>query len=215
MTKLVLHGYWRSTAVYRVRIGLHLKGLEFDQAPVDLSKGAQHAADYLKIAPQGLVPSLETEEGVLTQSVAILEWLEERWPRPALLPASPGERAIVRAMAQIVACDIHPLNNLRVQTHLRESLAATSEHLSVWTGRWIREGFAALETLIARYGGDFAFGDRPSLADCMLIPQVYSARRFATPLDDFPLIRVIDARARSHPAFVAAAPEAQADALPV
>jgi maleylpyruvate isomerase len=209
---LVLHGYWRSTASYRVRIGLALKGLDFQHAPHDLRLGAHHDPGFKALAPQGLVPVLETPDGVISQSLAILEWLEERFPAPALLPASPGDRAVVRAMADAIACDIHPLNNLRVLNALRDEFSASPEQITTWIGRWIREGFAALEALIVRYGGTHAFGNKPGFADCCLVPQVYSARRFGIELESFPAIVAVDECARAIPAFAAAHPGQQPDA---
>lgn len=204
-----LHDYWRSGAAYRVRIALHLKGIAYDIAAHDLRCGDQRAPDYLAVNPQGLVPALDTGTATLTQSLAILEWLDERYPAVPLLPADAESRAIVRGMAQIVCCDIHPLNNLRVLTALRRDLGASEEQVEAWIGRWIGEGFAALEVLIARHGGAYAFGDQPGLVDCCLVPQVYSARRFNVPLGRFPLIEAVAARAEAHPAFAAAAPHRQ------
>jgi maleylpyruvate isomerase len=211
---LRLHGYWRSTASYRVRIGLNLKGLAYEQAPHDLRTGAQHDPDYLALSPQGLVPALETAAVNLVQSLAILEWLEERFPEPPLLPADVDSRAVVRGMAALVACDIHPLNNLRVLGALRAELRADQAQVDAWIARWIGEGFTALEQLVARHGGEFAFGDTPSLADCCLIPQVYSAERFAVDLTAFPRIRAVAARAGRLEAFAAAHPSRQPDADP-
>jgi maleylpyruvate isomerase len=211
---LRLHGYWRSTASYRVRIALALKGVAYDQANLDLRLGAHRSAPYRDLAPQGLVPALEVGDAVLTQSLAIIEWLEERFPTPPLLPAAPLERAIVRAMAETVACDIHPLNNLRVLEALRTDFAARPDQIDSWIDRWIGEGFAALEVMVARHGGEFAFGDAPSLADCCLVPQVYSARRFGVDLEEFPNIRRVDERARRLTPFAAAHPGRQPDADP-
>jgi maleylpyruvate isomerase len=212
MNGLVLHGYWRSTASYRVRIGLNLKGLAFQQASRDLRIGAHHDPGFKALTPQGLVPVLETQDGVISQSLAILEWLEDTHPVPALLPNSPGDRAIVRGMAAAIACDIHPLNNLRVLDALRSEFSASSVQVSAWISHWIGEGFAALETLIGRYGGTFAFGDELGIADCCLVPQVYSARRFGVELKDFPVILAVDERARAIPAIAEAHPERQPDA---
>jgi maleylpyruvate isomerase len=211
---LILHGYWRSTAAYRVRIALAFKGLAFGQAPHDLRLGGQREAAFLTVSPQGLVPALETPDGTFTQSLAILEWLEERFPQPALLPTRAADRAVVRAMAASIACDIHPLNNLRVLNALRANFAASQEQLEAWIAHWIGEGFAALETWIGRCGGDFAFGDSPGMADCCLVPQVFSARRFNVDLSAFPLIEAVDSRARSLAAFAAAHPDLQPDADP-
>lgn len=211
---LRLHGYWRSTAAYRVRIGLNLKGLVYEQAPHDLRTGQQRDPGYLALAPQGLVPALETGGGVFPQSLAILEWLEERFPAPPLLPADPDQRAVVRCMAALVACDIHPLNNLRVLNALRADLHADPAQVEAWIARWIGEGFAALEQLVARHGGAFAFGDAPTLADCCLVPQVYSAERFSVDLTPYPRIRAAAARAAELAAVDAAHPARQPDADP-
>lgn len=211
---LRLHSYWRATAPYRVRIGLNLKGLPYDYEPVHLVRGVQHSEAYKAVNRQELVPSLTTEDGqVLTQSLAILEWLEETHPQPALLPASPGDRAVVRAMAAIVACDIHPLNNLRIQQKL-SALGVDDAGRDLWSRRWIDDGFAALEPMVAAHGRGFAFGDTPGLADCLLIPQVYSAHRYGVALDPYPAIAAVAARAAEHPAFAAAHPDRQPDAQP-
>jgi len=212
VNRLVLHGYWRSTAAYRVRIALALKGIAFDQAAHDLRLGAQRDADYLALSPQGLVPVLETQDGALTQSLAILEWLEDRFPAPPLLPIPPDERAVVRAMAATVACDIHPLNNLRVLNALRADFSASEDQVQAWIARWIREGFTAMDVLIGLHGGAFAFGDSPSFADCCLVPQVYAARRFNVDLRAFPAIADVDRRAAALEAFASAHPDRQPDA---
>ena len=211
---LVLHGYWRSGAAYRTRIALNLKGLAYESRAVDLRAGEQRAGAYLALAPQGMVPALETDSGVLTQSPAILEWLEETHPDPPLLPADPRERAEVRAMAALVGCDIHPLNNLRVLRALKRDLSASDQQIAAWQARWIGDGFKALETLIARQGGGFAWGDRPTLADCYLVPQVYAAERFGVDLQPCPLIRAVADRCRTMEPFAAAHPDRQPDADP-
>lgn len=211
---LILHAYWRSGTSYRTRIALNLKGLSYETRPVNLAAGEQGRAAYRALQPQGLVPALEADGRVLTQSPAILEWLEEVHPDPPLLPADPGERAEVRAMAALIACDVHPLNNLRVLRALRRELKASDEQLFAWEARWIGDGFAALEQLIARHGQGFCFGDTPTLADCCLIPQVYSAVRFGVDLQPYPLIRAVDARAGEMDAFAAAHPDRQPDAMP-
>lgn len=211
---LVLQSYWRATAPYRVRIGLNLKGLAYDYAPVHLVKGVQHSDEYRALNAQELVPSLVTEDGrTLTQSLAILEWLEEVHPVPPLLPADAYDRAVVRAMAGIVACDIHPLNNLRIQQQLT-ALGVDDAGREVWSQRWINDGFRALEPMVARHGQGFAFGATPTLADCCLIPQVYSAHRYGVALDPYPAIAAVAARAAEHPAFAAAHPDRQPDATP-
>lgn len=207
---LTLHGYWRSSAAYRVRLALGLKGLSYDSIAHDLRTGAQRAEAYRALQPQGLVPALETSDGVVIQSPAILEWIEERYPDPPLLPGDSAGRAMVRAMAAIVACDIHPINNLRVLTHLREELYADEAAIRRWIGRWVAEGFAALETLIARHGAGYAYGDRPTLADCHILPQVYNAERFAVDLTPFP--RLVAAANRLRERVPEAVPEAQGDA---
>jgi maleylpyruvate isomerase len=209
---MILHGYWRSGAAYRTRIALELKGLAYEQAGHDLRTGAQKDAAYVALNPQGMVPALEVEGAVLTQSPAILEWLEEAHPAPPLLPADAVGRAHVRAMAALIGCDIHPLNNLRVGKALREGFGADQAAVDAWAARWIVSGFEALEALVARHGAGWCFGDAPTLADCYLIPQIYSARRFNVPLDAFPRLLAIDETARTHPAFAAAHPDRQPDA---
>jgi maleylacetoacetate isomerase/maleylpyruvate isomerase len=209
---LILHSYWRATAPYRVRIALNLKGLAYDYAPVDLAGGEQRGEAYRALNPQGLTPALETEDGrVLTQSLAILEWLEEVHPVPPLLPADPFDRAAVRAMCGLVACDIHPLNNLRVQQQLAR-MGQDEAARQAWTQRWIHDGFTALEPAIARHGAGFAFGAEPTLADCLLIPQLYSAERYEVDLTSYPAIRAVAQRCAEHPAFQAAHPDRQPDA---
>ncbi len=209
---MILHGYWRSGAAYRTRIALALKGLAYDQRGVDLRTGEQRSEAFASLNPQGMVPALEVEGRVLTQSPAILEWLEEAHPAPALLPVDPLGRAHVRAMAALIGCDIHPLNNLRVGKALRETFGADQTAVDAWAARWIIPGFGALEALVARHGAGWCFGGAPTLADCYLVPQVYSARRFNVPLDAFPRLLAIDAAAAAHPAFIAAHPDAQPDA---
>ena len=208
--RLVLHDYWRSTASYRVRIALNIKGLRYERAGHDLTAGGHHAADYLALNPQGLVPALDTGSGIIAQSGAILEWLEERYPEPALLPTEAGARAIVRSMAQIVACDIHPLNNLRVQAYLRGTLCSDDAQVSGWITTWMREGFGALEGLVAQHGGRFAYGDSPTLADCFLVPQCYSAQRYGVAMDDFPHLTAAAAHAATLAPFAQAHPDRQA-----
>ena len=209
---MILHGYWRSGAAYRTRIALALKGLAYRQQGVDLRTGAQRSEAFVALNPQGMVPALEVDGVVLTQSPAILEWLEEAYPAPALLPTDALGRARVRAMAALIGCDIHPLNNLRIGKALRETFGADQAAVDAWAARWILPGFEALEALIDRHGAGWSFGDAPTLADCYLIPQLYSARRFNVPLEAFPRLLAIDAVAARHPAFIAAHPETQPDA---
>src|SRR5690348_16542847 len=163
--RLVLHGYWRSGTSYRTRIALNVKVVAYDQATHDLRTGAQQSIAFRALNPQGLVPALETSEGVLTQSSAILEWLEERYPEPPLLPTEPAGRAIVRAMAMTVACDIHPLNNLRVLKYLKSTLSHEQEAVDGWARHWICGGFDALEAMISQHGGRFAYGDSLTFAE--------------------------------------------------
>ena len=210
---LVLHSYWRATAPYRVRIALNLKGLAFDYVPVNLLAGDQHGEAYRALNPQELTPALQTEDGrLLTQSLAILEWLEETHPVPPLLPADPFDRARVRAMAAIVACDIHPLNNLRIQQQLTR-MGLDADARMVWTQRWINDGFTALEPMVAAHTAGFAFGAEPTLADCLLIPQVFSAEQYKVDLAPYPAIRAVAAHCATLPAFQAAHPRRQPDAV--
>jgi maleylacetoacetate isomerase/maleylpyruvate isomerase len=211
---LVLHSMWRATAPYRVRIGLALKGLDYAYVGHDLVGGEARRAPYADLNRQGLVPALQTDDGVLTQSLAILEWLEETHPQPPLLPKAPRERAIVRAMAEIVACDIHPLNNLRVLQALGElGHPIGGEEQLAWAQRWINAGFAALEPMVAEHGTGFAFGAAPSLADCCLVPQIWACSRFRVDLAPYPSLRAAYANAEAHPAFQSAHPERQPDAV--
>lgn len=209
---LTLHGYWRSGTTYRCRIGLNLKGLAYETRSYDLRKGEHTDAAYRTLNPQMLVPALQTDGGVLTQSPAILEWLEERFPEPPLLPSEPGDRATVRAMAALVACDIHPLQNLRVLKALKRDLAADETQLKAWPQHWIADGLQALEQLVAEHGRGFCFGDTPTLADCYLVPQLYSARRFEVDLGPYPHLSAVEARCAAMPAFAEAQPERQPDA---
>lgn len=208
---MILHGYWRSGTSYRTRIALNLKGLDYRQAPIDLRTGAQKSDSYLALNPQGLVPALEVDGQVLTQSPAILEWLEETHPEPALLPKDAAGRAVVRAMSALIGCDVHPLNNLRVLKAIK-ALGADQDASDQWARQWIAEGFAALEALVARHGRGWCYGDQPTLADCYLVPQIYSAKRFNADLTPYPHLLAIDERAQAHPAFQAAHPDQQPDA---
>lgn len=207
---LTLHGYWRSSAAYRVRLALALKGLPYRDVPHDLRIGEQRDAAYRALQPQGLVPVLEGPDGALIQSPAILEWLDERYPDPPLLPADAAGRAVVRGMAAIIACDVHPINNLRVLTYLRREMAADDDAVRRWIAHWIGEGFAALEILVQRHGHGYAYGDTPTLADCHILPQVYNAERFGVDLTPYPAI--VASAARLNQRLPQAAPEAQGDA---
>lgn len=209
-----LYGYFRSSAAYRVRIVANLKGLALDQFPINLVKGEQREAANLARNPQGLVPTLVTDQGhALNQSLAICEYLEERYPTPAILPSDLEGRARVRALAQVIACEIHPLNNLRVLKHLTGELGVSEEEKLAWYRHWVATGFDALEAMLNDgHSGDFCHGNTPTLADACLVPQVFNAERFKCDLVPYPRIQAIAARARALPAFAKAAPEAQVDA---
>ena len=209
---MILHGYWRSGASYRVRIALNLKGITYDNAAHDLRKGEQKAADYVALNPQGMVPALQDGDLILTQSPAILEWLEETHPEPTLMPKGANERATVRAMAALIGCDIHPLNNLRVLKAIRSEFNADQAAVDAWAAGWIAPGFDALEALIARHGAEWSFGDAPTLVDCYLIPQMYSARRFNMDLSSWPRLLAVEHTALAHPTFASAHPDLQPDA---
>lgn len=208
---MLLYDYFRSSAAFRLRIALNLKGLGYASVPVNLVANEQRQADYLQLNPLGLVPALATAEGeLLTQSVAILEWLEEQYPAPPLLPADALGRARVRAMVQTIACDIHPLNNLRVQRYLVDTLGASEEAKLTWYHHWIALGFAALEQQVT--GDRYCYGDSPTFADACLLPQVFNARRFEQDLQPYPRLRAIATHLEQLPAFAAATPEAVAPA---
>jgi maleylpyruvate isomerase len=206
-----LHGYFRSSAAYRVRIALNLKGLSAEHLPHHLRKGEQHDPAYLAINPQGLVPTLQDGGVTITQSLAIIEWLDEIHPEPPLLPKDPLRRAKVRAFAMALACDTHPLQNLKVLTRLRE-LGLPQEQVTGWAAWANREGLAACETLIADEAGPFCFGEAPSMADLCLVPQLANARRFGVDLGAFPRLLRAEAAAKNIKAFADAAPERQPDA---
>lgn len=212
MSAVVLHSYWRSSAAFRVRIALAVKGVAFEQVAHNLLANDQRDPQYLKTAPHGLVPALEADGAVLIESPAILEWIENRWPAPPLLPPNAEDAAVVRAMGAVIACDIHPLNNLRVLNELRSAFAASDAQIKAWAARWIVAGFEPIETMIARHGGAYAFGDSVTLADCYLVPQVYNARRFGIDLAPFPRLQTAADAAARLPAFVAAHPDNQPDA---
>jgi len=213
MTQPILYDYHRSSACYRVRIALNLKGVAYTAVPVNLLDGEQKADDYRARNPQGFVPLLEADGLHLTQSLAIVDWLEARHPEPPLLPRDAGDRAHVLAMALAVACDIHPLNNLRVLKYLSGPLGLPQEARDAWYRHWVAEGLAALEAMAARgAAGRFLFGDAPTLADLCLVPQMYNARRFDVPLDDYPSLVRADAEANRLEAFAAAHPDRVAPA---
>lgn len=209
-----LDTFWRSSASYRVRIGLHLKGIAFESLPRGLRSGAHRTFEYLDANPQGLVPALRVGSAVLAQSLAILEYLDESCSDPPLLPDTPLARAQVRGMALSIACDVHPLNNLRVLAYLRDVLGHVDAQVNAWVAHWIRAGFTGLEVEANRYSGDgrHLFGDRVTLADLCLVPQVYNARRFGVGLEPFPALAGIAAHLDTLPAFIAARPENQPDA---
>ena len=206
-----LHGYFRSSASYRVRIALNLKGLSAEHLAHHLRKGEQCAPAYLAINPQGLVPTLENEDAVLTQSLAIIEWLDETHPAPPLLPKDPLRRAKVRAFALVLACDTHPVQNLKVLARLRQ-LGLPEEKVTEWAAWANREGLTACETLIAGEAGPFCFGDQPTIADLCLVPQLANARRFGVDLAAFPRLLRAETAARNIKAFADAAPDQQPDA---
>jgi len=216
MSRLQLHGYFRSSAAYRVRIACNLKGLAYDTLPVHLTRdgGAQHGAAYAALNPEKLVPTLDDGGALLTQSLAILEYLEERHPAPALLPADAADRAWVRAIAAQIACDVHPLNNLRVLKYLEGTLGMSADQKLAWIAHWITTGFEALEARLSRdrRSGLCCYGDTPTFADCCLVPQVFSARRFNVPLEPYPTLVRIDAHLAQIDAFRRAAPALQPDA---
>ena len=207
-----LHGYFRSSASYRVRIALNLKGLDADHLSHHLRKGEQRDPAFLAINPQGLVPALQDDAGgILTQSLAIIEWLEETHPAPPLLPKDPLRRAHVRAFAQAIACDIHPVQNLKVLGRLRE-LGQGDEQVTAWAAWANREGLAACEALIAKEPGPFCFGAAPTMADLCLVPQLFNARRFGVDVSAYPRLLQAEAAAQKIKAFADAAPDRQPDA---
>ena len=214
--QLRLYSYWRSSAAYRVRIGLNLKGLAYETVPVHLVRegGQQHKPDYVAKNPQHMVPTLQHGERVIRQSLAILEYLDEAWPSPRLLPMTARDRARVRALAQMVACDIHPLNNLRVLQYFDGNWNVPQSERDEWVKHWIIEGFAAVESLLAEDSatGAYCHGQTPGLADCCLVPQVFNARRFGVDMAAFPTIVRIEQACLALPAFDQARPESQPDA---
>jgi len=208
---IVLHGYWRSGTSFRARLALEYKRLSYIQVTHNLRTGEHRDAKYLALNPMGLVPTVQCGDRLFTQSSAIIEWLEEVFPSPALLPRRPPARAIVRGMAMTVACDIHPLNNLRVLNALRNQCKASADQVQNWIETWIHEGFTALEAMIAEHGGQHCFGDQFTIADCHLIPQVYSAQRYGVPLDSYPRITAVALSAQPLDWVIAAHPDSQHD----
>ncbi|WP_300973597.1 maleylacetoacetate isomerase [Sphingomonas sp. LHG3406-1] len=209
MTRIVLHDYFRSSASYRVRIALNLKGLSYEQHHVSLAKGEQKDAAYTDINPQGFVPMLEWDELRLTQSLAIFDFLDAQVKEPPFVPSDPEGRAHVLALALTIACDIHPLNNLRVLKYLKTELGQEQAAVDGWYRHWVEEGLAALEALAAPKAGRFLYGDQLSMADICLVPQLYNGRRFDVPMDAYPTLLSAEASALALPAFKAAHPDAQ------
>jgi maleylpyruvate isomerase len=211
-----LYTFFRSSASYRVRIALNLKALNCEQVPLHLRRGGgeQFSATYKAINPQALVPALEDAGRILTQSLAIMEYLEERYPKPPLLPADPADRALVRSMALIIACEVHPIQNLRVLVYLKSNLKQSDDDLNLWARHWIDLGLSAFEQIVVSSPkrGKFCFGDTPTLADICLVPQLANARRFGCDLSAYPTLLQIEKACNALPAFAGAAPEKQPDA---
>jgi len=209
MARPILYDYFRSSAAYRVRIALNLKGVDYERRQIDLRDGEQRSDEYLARNPQGLVPMLEIDGLRLTQSLAIIGYLDMRYPNQPLIPASGAERAHVVALAMTIACDIHPLNNLRVLKYLKGQLGHSQEEVDGWYAHWIREGLPALEALAAPGAGKFLFGNGPTGADVCLIPQLYNARRYNVRLDEYPTLLSAEENANKLEPFAAAHPDRQ------
>jgi maleylacetoacetate isomerase len=209
MRRIIFYDYYRSSAAYRVRIALNLKGVDYETRPVNLLESEQTSDEYRKVNPLGLVPTLEIDGHLLVQSLAIINYLDLRFPNVPLIPASAEARAHVVSMCLTIACDIHPLNNLRVLKYLKNELGQPQEEVDRWYAHWIREGLPALEALAAPKAGKFLFGDGPSAADVCLVPQLYNARRFNVPIDDFPTLLRAEENANKIEAFAAAHPDRQ------
>ena len=208
-----LYGYYQSSAAYRVRIALNIKNLPVEHRPVALLDSVA-LGEFRRTNPQGFVPALATADGLLTQSIAILDYLEEHFPQTPLLPSAADQKAYVRSVALLIACDIHPLNNLRVLQYLRHRESLSKERVSAWCRQWIEDGFTRLESFLVNSGfaGDYVCGQTVSIADCCLVPQVFNARRLGCDLSAYPTITRVDARCTALPAFAAAHPARQADA---
>ena len=209
MSRPILYEYWRSSASYRIRIALNLKKIDYESRPVNLLTGEQQSEEYRALNPQGFVPMLEIDGHRLTQSVAILNYLDVKYPNQPLLPASAAERAHVVALAMTIACDIHPLNNLRVLKYLKNELDQPQEAVDAWYRYWISERLPALEAMAKEGAGDFMVGNAPTGADVLLVPQLYNARRYDVPLDDYPTLLRAEANANQLDAFAAAHPDRQ------
>ncbi len=209
MSRAILYDYFRSSASYRVRIALNLKGVDYQQRPINLAKGAQKDAAFRAKNPQGFVPCLEIDGHFLTQSLAICDYLDTNFDTVRLVPRDPTERSHVLALALTIACDIHPLNNMRVLKYLTGELDATETAKDDWYRHWVIEGLSALEAMATPHAGTFLFGDQPTLADICLVPQLYNARRFSVPLKPYPTLLRADETASAHPAFAAAHPDRQ------
>lgn len=209
-----LYTYFRSSAAFRVRIALNLKRIAYQPVFVHLAKGGHRKPDYARVNPQGLLPTLELDDGTrLVQSLAIIEWLDERYPTPRLVPSDAFERARVRSIAYLIACEIHPLNNLRVLQHLKRALGQNEEGINAWYRHWIGDGLAKVEAELARPGtGKFSHGDAPSLADCCLVPQIFNAKRYSSDLGPYPITMRVFEECMKLEAFDRAQPSKQPDA---
>ncbi|MBE0612346.1 MAG: maleylacetoacetate isomerase [Burkholderiales bacterium] len=210
-----LYTFFRSSAAFRMRIALHCKGLAYEAKPVSLPKGEHRLADYLGVHPQGLVPALEDQGKIFVQSLAMMEYLEETHPQPPLLPADAADRAYVRAVAQIIACEIHPLNNLRTLRYIKKSYGLDDEGVNTWYRHWIAEGLKGLEALLVRskQSGQFCYRDQVTIADCCLVPQVFNAQRYSCDLTPYPTITAIYSACMKLEAFIDAQPGRQPDAV--
>lgn len=209
MTRPILYEYWRSSASYRVRIALNLKNVDYESRPINLLTGEQNSAEYRIVNPEGFVPMLEIDGQRLTQSLAIINYLDLRYPQQPLIPASAAERAHVVALALLIACDIHPLNNLRVLKYLKNELGHSQDEIDAWYAHWIQERLPSLETMAAPRAGKFLFGNAPTGADVCLIPQLYNARRYNVPLGDYPTLLRAEENANKLGGFEAAHPDRQ------